>query len=52
MDVDQLVASALEIYKTKDSFAAIIFLCELQEPKIKMNPLSGLIRHQYWQEKI
>ena len=34
MDLDQLVESALELFKTKDSFAAIIFLCELQDPQV------------------
>lgn len=50
MDLDRLVNSALELHKTKKSFAAIIYLCELQEPKIKMNALSGLMRHLYWRE--
>lgn len=51
MDVDRLVEKALEIYKIKDSFAAIIFLCDLQDPEITMNALSSLMRHQYWHEK-
>ncbi len=51
MDVEQLAEKALELYKTKDSFAAIIFLCELPDPIITLNTLVDLMRHQYWKEK-
>jgi tetratricopeptide (TPR) repeat protein len=51
MDVTQITEKALELYKEKDSFAAIIFLCEQQDPINTMNTLVDLMRHQYWKEK-
>ncbi len=51
MDVTQLTEKALELYKEKDSFAAIIYLCEQEDPKITMNTLVDMMRHQYWKEK-
>jgi hypothetical protein len=51
MDVKQLAEKAIELYKTEDSFTAIIFLCELSDPKITMNTLADVMRHQYWKEK-
>ena len=51
MDVDQLAENALKLYKTKDSMAAIIYLSELPDPKMTMNTLADVMRHQYWQEK-
>lgn len=51
MDVKQLAEKAPELYKTEDSFAAIIYLCELPDPKITMNTLADVMRHQYWKEK-
>ena len=51
MDIKQYAESALELYKTRDSFAAIISLCKLQDPRMTMNVLVDMMRHQYWQEK-
>ncbi len=51
MDVTQFTENALELYKAKDSFAAIIYLCQLPDPKTTMNTLADLMRHQYWKEK-
>ena len=48
IDRDQLVEGALEINKIKDSFAATIFLYELQDPQITMKALPGLMHHKYW----
>ena len=51
MDIKQLLENALELYKAKGSFAAIISLCELPDPIITMNTLADVMRHQYWKEK-
>jgi len=51
MDIKQLSERALELYKTQDSFAAIIFLSKLDDPKITLNALADVMRHQYWKEK-
>lgn len=51
MDVEQLAANTLDLYKTKDSFAAIMYLCNLADPKMTMNTLADVMRHQYWKEK-
>ena len=51
MDIKQLSESALELYKSQDSFAAILSLCRLQDPKLTLNVLADMMRHQYWQEK-
>jgi hypothetical protein len=51
MDTDQLAKNTLELYKTKDSFAAITYLFKLPNPKMTMNTLADVMRHQYWQEK-
>jgi hypothetical protein len=51
MDIKQLAEKTLELYKTKDSFAAIISLCELDDPKLTLNTLADVMRHQYWKEK-
>ncbi len=51
MDIKQLSEQALELYQSQDSFAAIIFLSRLHDPKLTMNALADLMRHQYWQEK-
>jgi tetratricopeptide (TPR) repeat protein len=51
MDVEQLAANTLDLYKTNDSFAAIMYLCNLADPKMTMNTLADVMRHQYWKEK-
>jgi len=51
MIIKQYAESALELYKTRDSFAAIISLCKLHDPRMTMNVLADMMRHQYWQEK-
>ena len=51
MDIKQLSERALELYKTQDSFAAIMFLSSLDDPQITLNALADVMRHQYWQEK-
>lgn len=51
MDVDQLAEKTINLYKTKDSFAAIMYLCKLPDPKTTMNTLADVMRHQYWKEK-
>ncbi len=51
MDIKQLAEKTLELYKTKDSFAAIISLCQLDDPKLTLNTLADVMRHQYWKEK-
>jgi hypothetical protein len=51
MDVTQFTEKALELYQTEDSFAAIIYLCQLPDPKTTMYTLADLMRHQYWKEK-
>lgn len=51
MDVEHLAGNALELYKTRDSFAAIMYLCNLPDPKMTMNTLADVMRHQYWKEK-
>lgn len=51
MDIKQLAEKTLELYKTRDSFAAIIALCELDDPELTLNTLADVMRHQYWKEK-
>jgi hypothetical protein len=51
MDIKQLSEDALKLYKTQDSFAAIISLCRFQDPKLTLNILADIMRHQYWKEK-
>jgi hypothetical protein len=51
MDLKQLSESALDLYKTQDSFAAILSLYRLHDPKLTLNVLADMMRHQYWQEK-
>jgi hypothetical protein len=51
MDVEKLVAEAVELYSEVDSFAAIIYLCELNDPEITLDALVGAMKHKYWQEK-
>jgi hypothetical protein len=51
MDIDQLANNTLELYKKHDSFAAIMYLCELPDPKVTMNILVDVMRYQYWKEK-
>ena len=51
MDVEEYVKNALDLYERKDSFAAIMHLCELEDPKTTMEALLKTMRHKYWQEK-
>lgn len=51
MNVDQITADALELYRAEDSFAAIMHLCELPDPKTTMHSLADIMRHQYWKER-
>jgi len=51
MEVEQFVENALDLYSKKDSFAAIIYLCELDDPELTLNALAGAMKHKYWQEK-
>jgi hypothetical protein len=51
MDIQQLSEQALELYQSQDSFAAIIFLSRLHDPKMTLNAISDIMRHQYWKEK-
>ncbi len=51
MDVEKLVEKALKLYQEQDSFAAIMYLCELDDPNITMDALRKAMRHKYWQEK-
>lgn len=51
MKIEEHVKKALERYETQDSFAAIIYLCELDDPKTTMEALLKTMRHKYWQEK-
>lgn len=51
MDIKQLAENTLELYQTKDSFPAIISQCALPDPKITLNTLADVMRHQYWNEK-
>lgn len=34
-----------------DSFAAIMYLCELDDPELTLESLIGTMKHKYWQEK-
>jgi hypothetical protein len=51
MDIEKLVEEALELYSGVDSFAAIIYLCELDNPEMTLEALIGVMKHKYWQEK-
>jgi hypothetical protein len=51
MDVEKFVKEALDHYATKDSFAAIMYLCELDDPELTLEGLVGTMKHKYWQEK-
>jgi hypothetical protein len=51
MDPEQAIEKALELYSQVDSFAAIIYLCEMDNPKFTLNALIGAMKHKYWQEK-
>lgn len=51
MDIKQLSERALELYRSQDSFAAILYICRQQDPKMTLNVLADMMRHQYWQEK-
>lgn len=51
MEINQFTERALELYKSQDSFAAIIYLSQLGDPRLTLNSLADLMRHQYWQEK-
>jgi len=51
MEINQFSERALELYKSQDSFVAIIYLCQLGDPRLSLNSLADLMRHQYWQEK-
>jgi hypothetical protein len=51
MDVEKLIAEAVELYSQEDSFAAIIHLCALDDPELALKALVGAMKHKYWQEK-
>ena len=51
MDIEKLIAEAVERYSKVDSFAAIIYLCALDDPQLALNALVGAMKHKYWQEK-
>ena len=51
MDIEKLVGDAIKLYSEKDSFAAIIYLCEIDDPMLTMDALVGAMKHKYWQEK-
>jgi tetratricopeptide (TPR) repeat protein len=51
MDIKQLSEQAVELYKTRDSFAAIIFLTGINDPTMSLNVMADIMRHQYWKEK-
>lgn len=51
MNIEQLTEKTLAIYKAQDSFAAIISLCQLDDPKLTLGVLADIMRHQYWKEK-
>ena len=51
MDSEKAIEKALELYAQVDSFAAIIYLCEMNDPEFTLNALIGAIKHKYWQEK-
>ncbi|UCF28444.1 MAG: hypothetical protein JSW42_01795, partial [Chloroflexota bacterium] len=51
MDVEKLVPEAIKLYSEVDSFAAIMYLCKLEDPELTLNALHGAMKHKYWQEK-
>ncbi len=51
MAIEKLVAEAIKIYVEVDSFAAIIYLCEMGDPELTLNALTDAMKHKYWQEK-
>ena len=51
MNVEKHVEKAIDLYSEVDSFAAIIYLCELEEPELTLDALIGAMKHKYWQEK-
>jgi hypothetical protein len=51
METEQAVEKAIELYSQVDSFAAIIYLCEINDPELTLNALIGAMKHKYWQEK-